>query len=413
MASNSNIENIFSLNITLRTMNKYNMFYYKKNNNYTFTTVNDKINDNKCYLIRKPNNFIQKIKNLLEEFKQDLDGFLFGFRKSFKNNGCIIINPLKKNNFYRDKENIRYLNEKLWYPVKSLSSDFEQNTEDYILNENDIIKLGNVKYEVILKRLNSKFFLESSNSPIIHPKKSSDEYNISALNNEKGRIFNTYIKTDKYIIDKKDKKNEKNLPENKDNEKRCLICEMSRSSNEDPLLNICNCKTYHYLCLIKDLDEKKETKNNVTTYDCTVLNCEKCSTQFPIIFKIYNLEKIFNLLKINENDNLIILESLNYIRNNDKNIKYAHVIQLNQKEIKIGRNDDNQVVIKDSTVSGHHAVLNYDEKNGNLFLENKNETFGTLVLIKDDIQMKKKPINFQIGRTYITANLLEESNSIK
>ena len=120
MTSNSNTENIFSLNITLRTMNKYNMFYYKKNNNYTFTTVNDKINDNKCYLIRKPNNFIQKIKNLLEEFKQDLDGFLFGFRKSFKNNGCIIINPLKKNNFYRDKENIRYLNEKLWYPVKSL-----------------------------------------------------------------------------------------------------------------------------------------------------------------------------------------------------------------------------------------------------------------------------------------------------
>ena len=65
----------------------------------------------------------------------------------------------------------------------------------------------------------------------------------------------------------------------------------------------------------------------------------------------------------------------------------------------------NDVIDEDLTVSRNHAILRYNRAEGEVVLENRSETYGTLVLIKGNIKMKKKNINLQIGNSFITANL--------
>ena len=54
--------------------------------------------------------------------------------------------------------------------------------------------------------------------------------------------------------------------------------------------------------------------------------------------------------------------------------------------------------------------MKYNKETGKLFLENLSEKFGTLVLIKGNIKMKEKKIHFQVGKSYIVANLVENFN---
>jgi len=104
----------------------------------------------------------------------------------------------------------------------------------------------------------------------------------------------------------------------------------------------------------------------------------------------------------------MILESLDFVKEKDNkkdNIKTIHVIQLIEYEIYIGRNGANDVIDGDLTVSRNHAILRYNKDEGKVILENRRETYGTLVLIKGNIKMKKKSLNFQIGSSFITVNL--------
>ena len=103
----------------------------------------------------------------------------------------------------------------------------------------------------------------------------------------------------------------------------------------------------------------------------------------------------------------MILESLDYIKD-EKNIKLIHLIQFKDENIYIGRHTANDIVDNDISVSRFHSILKYDRENGHIFLENRSEKFGSLVLVRGNIKMRSKTINFQVGRTYITANLISE-----
>ena len=107
----------------------------------------------------------------------------------------------------------------------------------------------------------------------------------------------------------------------------------------------------------------------------------------------------------------MILESLDYIKDN-KNLKLIHLIQLKDDNIFIGRHTLNDIVDNDISVSRYHSVLKYDRENGKIFLENRSEKFGSLVLVRGNIKMRNKTINFQVGRTYITANLISDERYI-
>jgi pSer/pThr/pTyr-binding forkhead associated (FHA) protein len=105
-------------------------------------------------------------------------------------------------------------------------------------------------------------------------------------------------------------------------------------------------------------------------------------------------------LTLPEEIDYIYLESLDYIKDNN-NIKMVHIVQLIDEEITIGRKDNNDIIINDISISREHALLRYDKNNGNLFLEDKNGKFGTLVLVRGNIKITEEKTYFQIGKTYM------------
>ena len=316
-----------------------------------------------------------------------------------------MINPIIKcNQIDKHSEYIEELNNKFWYVIRSKTPIQEENDEDYTLNQNDIIKLGDKKYEVTKIRIN-----KADNN--YEPSRDDDNYNISGINKKAGSIFKFDIKKDKYKVESL---------ENKDCEKegeQCWIClEGSSTSIDNPLISICKCKDkfVHYLCLKQYLQTKIKIRENfkgtVSTYCCNKFNCDMCLTPYPTRFKISEFNKEYELIDLNlpEEYNYMILESLDFIKEKDdkkENIKRIHVIQLKDDEIYIGRNGMNDVIDEDLTVSRNHAILKYNQIEGKVILENRSETYGTLVLIKGNIKMKKKNINLQIGNSFITANL--------
>ena len=102
----------------------------------------------------------------------------------------------------------------------------------------------------------------------------------------------------------------------------------------------------------------------------------------------------------------MILESLTFVNNEqEKNSKYIFVIKLTEKEVKIGRNNENDIIDSESMISRFHAVLNFDKEKGKVSITNKGK-FGVSVLIKNNVKLEiGQKIYFQVGRTYIKAEV--------
>ena len=387
----------------------YELEYQVKNDCFFFLNF---FNENANKIEKKESQF---------EYNSNINDILFHVRKSFKNNNYEIINPLN-NNMKKNEKNIKYLNNNAWYVIKSnpeyLFDNYDNYNEDYILNENDIIKFGVKKYEIIKKYIKNKSINDQN------------YYNISDMNEKSGLVFNIDLKSTQYIISMNDEEedlfpNSRIEEEKEEKKKKCRKCEKYDVSEENPLLCICKCKDYiHYECLKEILNESNNieiSKNqNVKIYKYRKFICNKCSFLYPIKFKIKNdnknEEKIFSLLKFNTESDYIILESLDDIKdkkhkkNNDKTI---YIIEFNNsKEVNIGRDTSkNQFIIEDVSVSREHALIKYNKEDGKLILENKSKKYGTSVLIKGNIKMKEKEINFQVGNSYIMAKIINQNNN--
>ena len=397
-----------SLNLKIKTKEKSKtngLFDYNPNSR-RIKIIEQTIPNDNAYIIKQNVNNTYKVISKQSEFNSNGNNqILFHLRKSFKNNCYEMINPIIKcNQIDKHSEYIEELNNKFWYVIRSKTPIQEENDEDYVLNENDIIKLGEKKYEVTKIRIN-----KADNN--YEPSRDDDNYNISGINKKAGSIFKFDIKKDKYKVESL---------ENKDCEKegeQCWIClQDSSTSIDNPLISICKCKDkfVHYLCLKQYLQTKIKIRENfkgtVSTYCCNKFNCDMCLTPYPTRFKISEFNKEYELIDLNLPEELdyMILESLDFVKEKDdkkENIKRIHVIQLKDDEIYIGRNGMNDVIDEDLTVSRNHAILRYNRAEGEVVLENRSETYGTLVLIKGNIKMKKKNINLQIGNSFITANL--------
>ena len=69
-----------------------------------------------------------------------------------RNDTYILMNPIPKNLKLKE-DNLEYLNNKMWYVLRTINPDSADNNnndcnEEYYLNENDIIKIGRMKYNV-------------------------------------------------------------------------------------------------------------------------------------------------------------------------------------------------------------------------------------------------------------------------
>ena len=441
------------LNLIIKTFidSTNGIYYYKVSGNIKIKSDTLRITNENIYVIRDGDNFYKIINNLKNLPKDNNFNIILKLRKSLKNKNIYeIINPIIRVSEINKYENfINNLDESMWFPVKSNTNNEEENEkEDYILNENDIIKLGRLKLDVIKIHINKINKQNKRNKPY--------HYNISNLNYNSKPIFNIDIKFDQYIVEEKEKNdddekkensNKKNkekeendshetinynsnkstnasrtLNENKSKKNKndiinyfdnniCFICLTNESTIKNPLVRICKCKSFaHYICLKAFLSKKltiqENLKGTVTTYSCYKFNCDVCLSPYPLRFRIPEFNKVYEFIDINQPEefNYVVLETLDYIKEKN-NIKKVHFIRLKDEVIKIGRNNTNDIRDEDISISRTHCELKFDKDNGDIILENKSEKFGTLVLIRNNIKMNENEIKFQVGRSLISAKL--------
>ena len=369
------------------------------------------------YIVINLDNSLHKI-NIPEELDPNAE-FLFGIRKITKDNTYKVINSLKiSNQTKKTEEEIKNLRKKLWYLVNSgEDKDEDKINEDYILNENDIIKLGDCIFEVVKKKIIKNYKNNFNNKDQL--------YNISSLNNNFGPVFNICIDKE----EKSEQNNQSNINNNENNKNNPNIKEdnlKDSNINKNPIIKLCDCYN-HFECiksrLLSELEiEQKLKKEKVISFNIDEFKCNVCGKNIPLRFE--KSGKIYNFLEFKDL-NYIVLEYLGKIigkssnenngdkNNKDKELKKVYIIKLGNELIRIGRNtkdiSTNDINIPDMSISRNHAVLKFNKENGTLLLENRNkkniENTSTFVLIKDNFKINKKKIKFMTGKCYITINL--------
>ena len=285
----------------------------------------------------------------------------------------------KQFEFYFNKftvsENSNIFNGKnnAWFILK-LNKKQTQNPKKYILKEGDIFKLGRVIFRV--KEINlDKLQKEQERKKIIIKNKN--------INEKKSNLILTNIK--------------KNI---------CRICYNEEEEESNPLIQPCQCtgtmKYIHYKCLKKWIETNSyiiiEKSNIYSIINIKNFECELCNNKFPDIIE-YNGK----FLELSNNnfcyEKYIVLESLVF---DEKKKKFLYVINLENDnlQLKIGRGKDVDILTTDISVSRIHCLL-VREKN-NIYLDDYNSKFGTLILIQSPfLKMSNNlPLNIQIGRTF-------------
>lgn len=364
----------------------------------------------------EPNNYnMFTVERCHERIKKNFS-ILFRARRNKKNN-YELINVLRKR-MEKTVDNINKLDNKMWLVMPSIGeTKYDIYNKPYYLMENDIIKVGRMKYEVI-----------KMNIPIAE-NNSNEELNIvNSINRKFGPVFKDIIlKEEQYSPEIKEKNLEQsnesvsfksiesNSSSNEGFEDKvdCRICFCSGSTKENPKLKICKCHTYiHYQCLKIFLKTNMQISENlcgtVRSYKSSKFNCEVCEQPFPLKFKIkYSDNDVSNYclvdgLELPEDTNYLILESLTHVKEK-KNIKNIFVMKLMNEEYSFGRKEENDFVDTDISISRKHAIFKFNKDNGLVTIVNQSR-FGVLILIKNNLKLTNdEKINFQVGGTFITA----------
>ena len=270
-----------------------------------------------------------------------------------------------------------------WFILK-LNKTLIQKPKKYILKEGDIFKLGRIIFRV-------------------------KEINLDKLEKEKERK--------KHIINNRNlNKNKSSVIVNKKKKNICRICYNEEEEETNPLIQPCQCsgtmKYIHYKCLKQWIETnsciKIQKNNTYSIFNIKNFECELCKNKFPDIIE-YN----GNFLEISNYyfcyEKYIILESLVF---DGKKKKFLYVINLenDNSQLKIGRGKDIDILVTDISISRIHCLLVRDKNN--VYLNDYNSKFGTLILIQSPfLKMSNDlPLNIQIGRTFLHFEL-ENSSS--
>lgn len=171
------------------------------------------------------------------------------------------------------KENVDSLNDRLWYVLPKESGENPKIDtlleNDYILQLNDIVKLGKVKFAVIGLNLPNQCDLTIDSN--------TTEYMDGDIRHNNFPIFDTNQNNSEII-----------------NNSFCVICMSESNYDNNPLLTLCKCKGgmryTHFICLRKWMEtkitKKVNDKNNVFSYHVKSFMCNICKTPYPckIIF---------------------------------------------------------------------------------------------------------------------------------
>ena len=361
---NNNI--IYNLNLNFELLDE-------KSKNIEKT--NQKI-DKDAFLVRKEKEIYTK-KSQSNISSRNNEELLFHIR--MKDNVYKLESPIPKKNNYQTDDIIKTLENKLWVILNSENKD----KYEHPLFESDIIRIGNFKFII------NEIYLNSDNSDI-------------GISNGKNDYDNVNMDSEEIFI---------KIPEIK-KFKDCKFCDTFN-------ISFCECNNLiHYKCFEKYINkiiEKnkneniKKNKNENTTVKCYSIdnfNCKYCFMPYPVRFSKQNSKEVYNAIPIEipQESNYIILESLGHKKENNT-IKTLYVINLKEDIITIGRNNNNDIIIDDSSIGEEHAIIKFDRKNNKIILQSVNNKFDSAVLIKKSLIMNEKKIYLQTRNTKFEANL--------
>ena len=333
------------------------------------------------FCMTKKNELIKK------ENQSDIGDNFFLFHAYINESNNIVIDNIFVGNYiYQRQSLIDELDNYLWYIIQS--NQKEEKNKKYNLIKGDIIKLGNIKFlvnEIIIENnIESKNDSEKEEEEKEEEKEEKNKFG-NVISNE-----NCNINAEPYITNIISKI------------KDCKFCSSYNFS-------ICECqKISHFSCFqkINNKKLKKEKNNNVIKYYIKDFFCKKCNCQFSFRYESSLLLETFDF-DYPEN-NYIILESLG---TQDKTV---YVIDLNDKEIKIGKSDkkENDLIIEDDSIKDEHAVIKFDEKTGNVSIESLcKDEFNLSVLIRDEIELSEGECIFKVRNNIFSLNMVKDNDS--
>lgn len=234
------------------------------------------------------------------------------------------------------------------------------------------------------------------------------------LNQDKNKYINLTEKKNKINVLKTININiqsYQNLYKNKIS-KICRICygEEEQNDIDNFLVQPCKCsgslKYIHLNCLKHWLNTKScakmESNENYSIFLVKQVECEICKAKFPDYLKLN--DKLYEILDFkSEFENYCTLESLTIDKNNTRCI---YVVNLDKNiRLKIGRGHDANLTLSDISVSRVHCIITIENKN--IFIEDNNSKFGTLILVRSPILklIENLPLFIQIGRTFLDCRI--------
>ena len=353
----------------------------------------------------------KKIKNV-QNFFIEKDKFLFINRNSY------IIKAYSQQYEYEKEENL----------FKVERGDSEDGTSSFILT-NIIKDIASSKHDIDIIKNNKIWFL-------INNKDKNKFKDISNENDDYYLCENDIIKlgAELYIVRNNNKKedsikNKEGKNDNKSNKVKNIQEIKFDTCYEIQDLSNCNLCSH----IIDDLKTKKEeikewiqnkvskpkekTYEKVKSYYFTLKECKECNKIYPLRYKQSKKSEkseeseIIDLSDIEEpkNKDYILLESIEEMKDKDY-CKYIHIIELtkDKEEIKIGRDNNNDVIDNNTSISREQAIIEFNKNEETLLLKNSSDR-GTCILIKDNLKISdKKEIYLREGNLYFTAKIIDK-----
>ena len=323
------------------------------------------------------------------------------------------LNPFKID----ENENICSINSS-WFSLKNINRENKPNL--FKLNEGDIIKIG----KIIIRIRKIKFSKNKKNKKIKNNNNNSDC--LSSLSSERiNNLKEIGIKSEDELFLLKNQKQEnleknENLEVNNDkvkqmkstetSQKLCRICYLEDDTEKNPLIQPCQCSgsmKYIHLNCLKQWIGTRNYINIESSEFCSIflikeIDCELCKNKLPDYIKHNN--KLYRIIEFHtEFKNFMSCENLSLDRQKNKFIYFIN-LDKNQR-IKMGRGHESNIRLTDFSVSRIHCLINIE--NNNVYLEDNNSKYGTLVLIQTPkIKLVDNlSLNLQVGRTFINCRV--------
>lgn len=258
----------------------------------------------------------------------------------------------------------------------------------------------------------------------------SKEKNIYSVKKIKINKKSKHENKNEKVINIKQLSGHKNEKCKSDKQKICRICYLNENDpNFNALIKPCKCsgsmKYIHYKCLLHWLKTKVKLEQSeyefnqyFSIYSSENIQCELCKEVFPHFVKHNN--KLLNLTEYEQNyeidlkgnDNVVNKKedkldesSEDYIVldriSNDKSSSFRYIVKFCKNILKIGRGLDMNLILDDLSISRNQCQLEINES-GDVYLQDNNSKFGTLVLVqaKSIEILKGQNLTIQVGRSF-------------